>query len=372
MTGTHLEPEDYHKKLNAEGVVVIDVRNRYETAIGRFAPTGAELIDPKMRKSTEFPVWLDKEETREKLKGKQVLMYCTGGVRCERASSLLRQKMETEPEYANLGIKGVYQLQGGIDKYFKKFPEGGCWEGKNYTFDKRFAHAPPALEAGAVANASGTANSDKEKVLTPLSKCEACAKPWDMYRGKRRCPTCGVPSLICRDCFEADRNGTAKLGREVRCELCVEEGVTSKREVKERIEGEQREYEKKLRSKNGTGEKMKRDGKKGRKGNGAAGDGAPAPNSDGITRIYVGNLCVKDTDESTLSTAFPGATLVLWFTDRTTGIFKGSCFVEMDGPDSAAAAVGRSGMKIVGRSVKVKFSPPDSKDMWPSPGAIRL
>jgi len=78
-----------------------------------------------MRKSTEFPVWLDKPETKEMLRGKQVLMYCTGGIRCERASALLRQKIENEEDTKELGIKGVYQLQGGIDKYFKEFPDGG-------------------------------------------------------------------------------------------------------------------------------------------------------------------------------------------------------------------------------------------------------
>lgn len=74
---------------------------------------GPKYIDPMMRKSTEFPVWLDKKETREEMKGKQVLMYCTGGIRCERASALLKYKMETDPEIKDLGIKGVYQLQGG-------------------------------------------------------------------------------------------------------------------------------------------------------------------------------------------------------------------------------------------------------------------
>lgn len=64
-----------------------------------------------MRKSTEFPVWLDKPETKEKLAGKQVLMYCTGGVRCERASALLRQRMETDEEVKDLNIKGVYQVR---------------------------------------------------------------------------------------------------------------------------------------------------------------------------------------------------------------------------------------------------------------------
>jgi predicted sulfurtransferase len=74
-------------------------------------------------------VWLDSEETRQKIKGKQVLMYCTGGIRCERASALLKFKIETDPTMAELGIQGVYQLQGGIDKYFKAFPDGGYWKG---------------------------------------------------------------------------------------------------------------------------------------------------------------------------------------------------------------------------------------------------
>lgn len=83
-TGVHLEPQDYHNKMKEDDTVIIDVRNHYEAAIGHFNPPeeGAQMIDPKMRKSTEFPIWLDKPETKKKLKGKQVLMYCTGGVRC--------------------------------------------------------------------------------------------------------------------------------------------------------------------------------------------------------------------------------------------------------------------------------------------------
>merc|ERR1711937_477576 len=53
---------------------------------------------------------------------------------------------ENNPDVKDLNIKGVYQLQGGIDKYFREFPDGGYWVGKNYVFDKRFSHAPPAIE----------------------------------------------------------------------------------------------------------------------------------------------------------------------------------------------------------------------------------
>jgi len=79
MSGVHLEPKDYHIKMMEDETVIIDVRNHYEAAIGKFQPptTGATYIDPMMRKSTEFPVWLDKPETKELLRGKQVLMYCT-------------------------------------------------------------------------------------------------------------------------------------------------------------------------------------------------------------------------------------------------------------------------------------------------------
>jgi hypothetical protein len=89
FSGTHLEPKDYHQKLGESNTVVIDVRNHYEAAIGHFVPpskgegvkNGEEppkWLDPKMRKSTEFPVWLDRPEIKAEMKGKQVLMYCTG------------------------------------------------------------------------------------------------------------------------------------------------------------------------------------------------------------------------------------------------------------------------------------------------------
>lgn len=106
--------------------------------------------------------------------------------RCERASALLKQKIDEEEDTKELGIKGVYQLQGGIDKYFKQFPAGGLWRGKNYVFDKRFAHAPPAVEAvkrtkqAGPFDASITAYDDIPANAADeiMGKCEACYKPW--------------------------------------------------------------------------------------------------------------------------------------------------------------------------------------------------
>jgi hypothetical protein len=72
--GTHLEPKDYHAKLAEEETVVIDVRNHYEAVIGRFDAPNSKWLDPKMRKSTSFPVWLDDPSTKKELANKQVLM----------------------------------------------------------------------------------------------------------------------------------------------------------------------------------------------------------------------------------------------------------------------------------------------------------
>ena len=81
FAGTHLEADEYHKAMMETDTVIVDVRNAYESSIGGFRPPegGAELIDPKMRNSIEFPKWLNDPETQERLNGKNVLMYCTGG-----------------------------------------------------------------------------------------------------------------------------------------------------------------------------------------------------------------------------------------------------------------------------------------------------
>jgi rhodanese-related sulfurtransferase len=237
-----LEPEDYHAKLGEENTVVIDVRNTYESDIGRFGAQegvgGAKLLVPDMRKSTDFPAWIEKEETKEQLKGKNVLMYCTGGVRCERASGLLKSICGDE-------VAGVYQLQGGIEKYLQKFPEGGYWQGKNFVFDKREAIGvgcfggvggivqSSAAAAGAGAGAGSATAAEKEKIknkkeavvstvpivnttvpaaaaaaapkvkVEVLGKCCACACPWDRYVGKKKCVMCGVPVLLCMSCSTA-------------------------------------------------------------------------------------------------------------------------------------------------------------------------
>jgi hypothetical protein len=275
--------------------------------------------------------------------------------------------METDPEMKALGIKGVYQLQGGIDKYFKEFPDGGYWQGKNYVFDKRFSHAPPKID-GELHGQKEEPKADGRNLDTQkaamlnnahtatfqiMGKCEACSKPWDMYRGKRRCPTCGVPSLICKECFLADKEGRKQLGRDVRCDLCVEQGIRSKKDLREKDEHIIREYEAEMANK-GLLQPTK----------------TKAPNPDGITRIFLRNMCRKNMNEATLIESFPSITHIVWRNDRKSGKFLGSGWVEMATPEDAAQAVAQNNKLVLfGRPLGISFQAPDGKDAWPPPSS---
>ena len=237
--GIHLKPKEYHQKMQEKETVIIDVRNSYEAEIGRFVGQekegGAVYIDPKMRKSTDFKGWLDKPETQETLKGKQVLLYCTGGVRCERASALINHQIGKD-------IKGVYQLHGGVERYMQEFPEGGYWEGFNYVFDKR-----EGVGIGGTAGVGGVVQGKKKKKKKKakksknknknnaqdeeenngvLGKCCTCNVSWERYVGKKKCYTCGVPVLMCDSCMSIKIDKIQGRELEVRCPLCKEENIT--------------------------------------------------------------------------------------------------------------------------------------------------
>ena len=114
MNGTN----SFQKK----NVVLIDTRNIYESRIGTFK--GSILVNSS--NFTEFPKWVKKNE--KKIKNKKIAMFCTGGVRCEKASSYL----------INQGFKDVFQLAGGILGYFKKTKNvNKNWNGECFVFDER-------------------------------------------------------------------------------------------------------------------------------------------------------------------------------------------------------------------------------------------
>jgi predicted sulfurtransferase len=212
----HVEADEYHKLMHNPDAVIIDVRNVYESAIGHFQPPegGATFIDPRMRNSVEFPKWLNAPETQEKLHGKQVLMYCTGGIRCERASALLDAMARTSN--GAFEVKDTVMVRGGIERYIKTFPEGGYWKGKNYLFDKRFEQHPEAKSEAALAQ-------DVE------SYCCVCHKACDYYMGNFHCggwlePTqskCHIPVIVCKTCAQTKETGGLDV-TSLRCPLCEE------------------------------------------------------------------------------------------------------------------------------------------------------
>ena len=127
QAGTYVPPGEWNALLDDPNVVLIDVRNDYEVEIGTFP--GA--LNPHTRSFSELPQWLSREPA---LRGKpKVAMFCTGGIRCEKSTALLRSQGFTE----------VYHLQGGILKYLETVPpEQNRWQGECFVFDERVAVGP--------------------------------------------------------------------------------------------------------------------------------------------------------------------------------------------------------------------------------------
>ena len=122
IVGTYVDPKDWNALIAAPDVVVLDTRNDYEVQIGTFK----NAVNPKTEIFVDFPNYV-----REKLnapKNKKIAMFCTGGIRCEKASAFM--KLE--------GFDEVYHLKGGILKYLEEVPqEESLWEGDCFVFDQR-------------------------------------------------------------------------------------------------------------------------------------------------------------------------------------------------------------------------------------------
>ncbi|XP_068181047.1 thiosulfate sulfurtransferase/rhodanese-like domain-containing protein 2 [Antennarius striatus] len=170
LAGVRLEPEDFHREVQAlvagggpsPDTVLLDCRNFYESKIGRFR----RCLAPDIRKFSYFPAYVD--QNLDLFRDKRVLMYCTGGVRCERGSAYLRSK----------GVcKEVLQLKGGVHRYLERYPDG-FYRGKLFVFDERYAIS---------------SNDDV------ISACRYCGAPWDRYRLCSSRPCCQLV-LSCPRC----------------------------------------------------------------------------------------------------------------------------------------------------------------------------
>ncbi|MFN4023710.1 MAG: rhodanese-related sulfurtransferase [Hyphomonas sp.] len=131
LVGTYVKPADWNALISDPDTVLIDTRNDYEVAIGTFE--GA--IDPKTETFREFPEWFRQFRERLEAGGRKpkIAMFCTGGIRCEKATSFVKAE----------GIEDVFHLEGGILKYLEEVPEeASLWRGECFVFDERVSVCP--------------------------------------------------------------------------------------------------------------------------------------------------------------------------------------------------------------------------------------
>ncbi|MEG8229751.1 rhodanese domain-containing protein [Candidatus Rickettsia tasmanensis] len=122
--GEYIEPKDWDEFITKQDVIVIDTRNDYEVEVGTFK----SAINPNTKTFKQFPAWI--QQNQELLKGKKIAMVCTGGIRCEKSTSLLK----------SIGYDEVYHLKGGILQYLEDTQnKNNLWQGECFVFDDRRA-----------------------------------------------------------------------------------------------------------------------------------------------------------------------------------------------------------------------------------------
>ena len=170
-TGTYVPPEEWNELIEDPEVLVVDTRNTYEVEVGTFP----RAIDPGTDSFRDFPAFA--AELAETDRGKPVAMFCTGGIRCEKATALMLE----------LGFENVFHLEGGVLNYLKSVaPEDNRWEGECFVFDTRVAVDRDLAEGGYV-------------------QCHACRRP---LSSEDLASADYVPGVSCPRCIEeidADR-----------------------------------------------------------------------------------------------------------------------------------------------------------------------
>ena len=162
QVGEYIAPRDWNSLISDPDVVVIDTRNDYESCVGSFA----RAIHPNTRNFREFPTWLEQQNIKKDTK---IAMFCTGGIRCEKATSYMK----------SLGYDAVFHLKGGILKYLEEInPSDSLWNGSCFVFDQRVGVEHSLVES-------------------PLSLCYACGFPvthkdkeHETYEAGVSCPRC--------------------------------------------------------------------------------------------------------------------------------------------------------------------------------------
>ena len=171
--GIHLKPKEVHKLVAERGeeVVFFDGRNAFEAKIGKFK----DAVVPDTVTSHDFVKEIESGKY-DHLKSKPIVTYCTGGIRCEILSAVMK----------NRGFQEVYQIEGGIVRYGEKFKDNGLWEGSLYTFDNRMT-------------------IDFSQSTKVIGECEKCQTPTkDFYNCAES--ACNELILLCAACGEAGEN----------------------------------------------------------------------------------------------------------------------------------------------------------------------
>lgn len=180
--GAYVQPQDWNALIDDENTILIDTRNDYEYAIGTFK----NALDPNTKTFREFPQWV--EDNREAMEGKKIAMFCTGGIRCEKATAFVK----------GLGFDDVFHLKGGILKYLEDMPaEDSRWEGECFVFDERVSVGHGLVEGN-------------------VELCRACRNP---ITQEDKLSTFFVEGISCESCYsersDADRARYAERQRQV-------------------------------------------------------------------------------------------------------------------------------------------------------------
>ena len=164
--GTYIDPKDWNDLISQEDIVLIDTRNNYEVQIGTFK----SAINPGTANFREFPAYVQRNLNHNQ--HKKVAMFCTGGIRCEKATAYLKEQ----------GFKEVYHLRGGILKYLEEVDqEESLWEGECFVFDSRVA-VSQQLQKGS------------------YDQCFACRHP---ITQEEKLNEAYVPGISCRHCINS-------------------------------------------------------------------------------------------------------------------------------------------------------------------------
>ena len=189
VVGTYVDPKDWNELISDPDTVLLDTRNEYEVDIGTFE----NAINPHTETFREFPNYVKNE--LDPAKHKKVAMFCTGGIRCEKASAYMKEQ----------GFEEVYHLKGGILKYLEEVEqENTLWNGECFVFDERVA-----------------VNHDLEK--GQYDQCHACRHPITKQDKESKHY---VPGVSCHLCYDqlSDEQKQRFLEREKQVQLAKSRG----------------------------------------------------------------------------------------------------------------------------------------------------